>query len=155
MGILGETEKRREVFRHGGNEVMVLSVSHPTGESPAARQMAALAQALSDFARERVQSDAKQALEAAVSQGKGHLFTRYVCRVSVAEEEKRGWRQLTLTFSVTAGRVQIWRSVLETRWDAAGQIQFPPRRRKTAKRGKNRERKAFLANFASEKIKKQ
>lgn len=113
-GIAGDG---REIFRHGGCEVLRLEYHIPPGEDAAARHAAALAAALCGFVRETLVREATEALEAAVREGRGYRFSHYVCRVNGKESRKGRRVLLGVSFEVRAGGTLLHHATQESTWD--------------------------------------
>lgn len=113
-GIAGDG---REIFRHGGCEVLRLEYHIPPGEDAAARHAAALAAALCGFVRETLVREATEALEAAVREGRGYRFSHYVCWVNEKKAQKGASTLLSVTFEVRTGSTLLHQAVQESKWD--------------------------------------
>lgn len=107
----------REVFRHGGCEILRLEYSVPEGSDAAARHAAALSAALCRFVKEALTGEARAALESAVAAGCGYRFSPYVCRVNAKKTQKGASTLLSVTFEVRAGSTLLHQAVQESKWD--------------------------------------
>lgn len=113
-GIAGDG---REIFRHGGCEVLRLEYHIPPGEDAAARHAAALSAALCRFVKETLTGEACAALESAVAAGRGYRFSHYVCRVNAKKTQKGASTLLSVTFEVRTGSTLLHQAVQESKWD--------------------------------------
>lgn len=107
----------REVFRHGGCEILRLEYCVPKGADAAARHAAALTAALCRFAKETLADEATAALESAVAAGCGYRFSPYVCRVNSKKTQKGARTLLSVTFEVRAGTALLHQATQESKWD--------------------------------------
>ena len=110
-------ESGREVFRHGGCEILRLEYRVPEGADAAARHAAALSAALCRFVKETLVDEATAALESAVAAGCGYRFSPYVCRVNAKKTQKGARTLLSVTFEVRAGAALLHRATQESKWD--------------------------------------
>lgn len=121
----------REIFRHGGCEVLRLEYCVPEGGNAAARHAAALSAELCAFVREALVKEATETLETAVSQGCGYRFSRYVCRVNGKITRKKSKETLVVSFEVSAGNTLLHHAVQESVWEeavhACGTADCPPK----------------------------
>ena len=110
-------ESGREVFRHGGCEILRLESRVPKGADAAAKHAAALTAVLCRFVKETLANEAAEALESAVAAGCGYRFSPYVCRVNAEKTQKGAKTLLSVTFEVRAGTALLHQAAQESKWD--------------------------------------
>lgn len=127
MQILGRTEAKQKRFCVGGREVLRIDLEQPAGDTPAARHILGIVQALcANIEREQLPL-AAEALKNAVEAGQGHRFARRYCRIAL--DERASGKRCRVTVSVTLSCQQaqgdqvLYLRTLETLWDAQGVLQ--------------------------------
>ena len=120
-----EGTKRRVLLSKNGNEV--LRLSHPliTGDTPAARHVAALIEALVGYAEGEALRVATEALSAAVKGGRPFDFTPHTYDVSLDLERREKHVTITLLVEFKSGTAPIFSRRCVQHWDKSEQLQLP------------------------------
>ena len=110
--------KKREILRHSGNEVLLLTYPAVTGDTPAARHAAALIDALVHYAKTEIATAAAQALQGAIASGHLFDFTRHTYDLSLAATPVKHGVLWTLTARHSEGKGAPHEHALTMLWDA-------------------------------------
>lgn len=110
--------KKREIIRHSGNEVLLLTYPAVTGDTPAARHAAALIEALTHHAKTKVAAKARASLLEAIASGHLFDFTRHTYDLSLAATPVKHGVLWTLTARHSEGKGAPHEHALTMLWDA-------------------------------------
>lgn len=132
--LKNEGKKRRVLRSKGGNEVLRLSYPLVAGDTPAALHVAALIEALVDYAAREALKIAAEALVAAVKSGRLFDFTCHTYDVSLDLKHHEGYVKITLGVEFGDGKASIFSGKAVQYWDGDEQLQLPkaPRARQNA-----------------------
>lgn len=97
MTLFDKAEKREQLYRHGGREVLRIGATHVTGKSAAAQHTEALVLALIAYAEQTILPRACYALDNAMKSGTGYAFRAY--RYCINVEERRTSRDVIITLT--------------------------------------------------------
>ena len=119
-----DKKRRRLLLSKSGNEVLRLSYPAVTGDSPAARHVAALIGALIDYAEREAQKTATAALARAVKGGRLLDFTPHTYDVSLDLERRQTHVEITLRVEFGDGTAPIFSREATLYWDKNEQLQL-------------------------------
>ncbi len=96
MTLFESIEKRGQLYRHGGREVLRVAATHVTGKSAAAQHTEALVLALITYAEQTLLPCACQALDLALANGSGYAFHSHQYHINVVEKRVAHGVMITL-----------------------------------------------------------
>ena len=136
MAIFEKSETALHTLRHGGIEVLRVTVCYPLGESAAEAHVRALCAALVRYAEQMLLARAAAELEQAVREGRGFCFVRHAYDVSFSSSERGRALAVCVTATLTAQGEQQKKRLLCMRWtrDGAFQLRASRTRENTCKK---------------------
>ncbi len=119
MTFFENIQKKEQLWRHGGREVLRVMAAHVTGSSAAAQHTQALVKELVAYADRELLPRASRALDAAAANGTGYAFRAYRYRIHVVERRVSRGVSVILTATLDAGDTHEERT-LEMLWTQDG-----------------------------------
>ncbi|MBQ3483163.1 MAG: hypothetical protein IJA78_03210 [Clostridia bacterium] len=123
MTIFEKSETALHSLRHGGIEVLRVSVRYPLGESAAETHVRALCRALEHYAEKTLRPRAAAELEEAVRAGRGFSFIHHAYEISFSAVSRGRTLTVCVTAALTAGEAQK-KETLCMRWTRDGAFQL-------------------------------
>ncbi len=125
-----ETVASRRRLYYGAREVLCISYERLDGETPLAKHVSALCDALGEYAERAVFPAAAEELRALAEGGRGYAFCPHTYAVTVRVKKHAGALRVMLTATHTQGSTVSSRRVLRMRWSADGALQYRMRKQK-------------------------
>jgi len=125
--------KNRQMLRHGGNNVLLLTYPTIGGDTPAAEHAKNLVAALIDYAKESTAKIATEHLLEALRRGRLFDFSPHTFSISLEEKREKARLTLTLTAHFFVGEQTITKHTLTTHWDENERLQVRQTRARTRK----------------------
>ena len=118
------SKEERRCIRRCGTAVLYAYAPIVTGETPAARHMAAMIEALLTYTETALAASAETALREAAAQKKLLHFTPHTVKISLEGSAAQGTLCLTLGFLYQNGDAVLRKSKLCTCWSPDQKIQY-------------------------------
>ena len=125
--------KNRQMIRHGGNNVLLLTYPSIGGDTPAAEHAKNLVAALIDYAKESAANIATEHLLEALHRGRLFDFSPHTFSISLDVKREKTRLTLTLTAHFFVGEQTITPRTLTTHWDENERLQARPSRTRSRK----------------------
>ena len=102
MAFFEQVQTKERIYRHGGREVLRVSVMHVVGESCAAKHTENLVTTLAAYAEHVLFPRAKDALETALTNGTAYEFSAHRYRVLASEKHNARYGLVRLSTTLEA-----------------------------------------------------
>ena len=119
MAFFEKVQAKERIYRHGGREVLRVSVMHVVGESYAAKHTEKLVDTLAAYAECVLFLRAKEALETALANGTAYGFFAHRYRVLVSETHTTRYGIVRLSATLEA-QGEKSEHMLDTYWTHDG-----------------------------------